>query len=135
MAHQSLYRRYRPQRFDEIKGQPHIVRALRNSAAEDRVGHAYLFSGPRGTGKTSTARILAKVLNCTDVVAGEPCGVCDSCVAIEAGNSFDVTELDAASNRRIDDIRDLIATTALASPGRTRMYILDEVHMLSLIHI
>jgi DNA polymerase-3 subunit gamma/tau len=131
VAHQSLYRRYRPQRFGEIKGQDHVVRALRNAAAEDRVGHAYLFSGPRGTGKTSTARILAKVLNCTDVVDGEPCGVCDSCVAIEAGTSFDVTELDAASNRRIDDIRDLIATTALTTPGRTRLYILDEVHMLT----
>ena len=131
MAHQSLYRRYRPQRFEEIKGQDHVVRALRNAAAEDRVGHAYLFSGPRGTGKTSTARILAKVLNCTASEGGEPCGTCESCGAIEAGTSFDVTELDAASNRRIDDVRDLIATTALASPGRTRMYILDEVHMLT----
>jgi len=131
MAFQSLYRRYRPQRFSEIKGQEHVVRALRNAAAEDRLGHAYLFSGPRGTGKTSTARILAKVLNCEHPVDGEPDGTCASCLAIEAGTSFDVTELDAASNTGVDNMRDLIASTTLASPGRTRLYILDEVHMLS----
>jgi DNA polymerase-3 subunit gamma/tau len=131
MAFQSLYRRYRPQRFSEIRGQEHVVAALRNAAAEDRLGHAYLFSGPRGTGKTSTARILAKVLNCERPVDGEPCGVCAPCRAIETGSSFDVTELDAASNRGINEMKDLLGTTRLMSGGRTRLYILDEVHMLT----
>ncbi|HYF47280.1 MAG TPA: DNA polymerase III subunit gamma/tau, partial [Acidimicrobiales bacterium] len=107
------------------------VRALRNAVREDRVGHAYLFSGPRGTGKTTTARILAKVLNCTNPSDGEPCGVCESCKAIEGGSSMDVHELDAASNNGVDAIRDLIAKAALGTPGRTKVYILDEVHMLS----
>jgi DNA polymerase-3 subunit gamma/tau len=131
MAYQSLYRRYRPQRFSEIRGQEHLVAGLQNAVRTDRVGHAYLFSGPRGTGKTSTARILAKVLNCENPVDAEPCGVCESCVAIENGTSFDVHELDAASNNGVEAIRDLIARTAMGTPGRTKVYILDEVHMLS----
>ncbi len=131
MAFQSLYRRYRSQRFDELVGQDHVVAALRNAAAEDRLGHAYLFSGPRGTGKTSTARILAKVLNCENPTGGEPDGTCPACKAIEAGSSFDVTELDAASNRGINEMKDLLATTRLSSGGRNRLYILDEVHMLT----
>ena len=131
MAHQSLYRRYRPRRFSEVRGQQHLVDALRNAVNEDRLGHAYLFSGPRGTGKTSTARILAKVLNCESPIDGEPCCECPSCLSIEAGNSFDVHELDAASNNGVDAIRELIARAALGTPGRTKVYILDEVHMLS----
>ncbi|NDI16055.1 MAG: DNA polymerase III subunit gamma/tau, partial [Actinobacteria bacterium] len=131
MATQSLYRRYRPRRFGELKGQEHIVRALRNAVANDRGGQAYLFSGPRGTGKTSAARILAKVLNCANPTQGEPCCECESCVAIERGTSFDVLELDAASNNGVDNIRELIERAAMGNPGRHRVFILDEVHMLS----
>ncbi len=131
MEYQSLYRRYRSRRFSEQRGQEHIVKALRTAVETNRVGHAYLFSGPRGTGKTSTARILAKVLNCTNVVGGEPCCECDSCKSVEAGTSYDVHELDAASNNGVDSMRDLIEKTMLGTPGRHKVYILDEVHMLS----
>ncbi|HWC37872.1 MAG TPA: DNA polymerase III subunit gamma/tau, partial [Acidimicrobiales bacterium] len=130
-SYQSLYRRYRPQRFSEVKGQDHVTRALRNAARDGRVAHAYLFSGPRGTGKTSTARILAKVLNCPNQRDGEPCGTCDSCVQVALGASFDVHELDAASNNGVEAMRDLVARAALGTPGRWKVYIVDEVHMLS----
>jgi len=131
MAHQSLYRRYRPRRFADVRGQDHVVKALRNAVAQGTEGHAYLFSGPRGTGKTSTARILAKALNCPNLVEGEPCGECESCLSIEHGNSYDLFELDAASNNGVDAMRELISRTVVGSPGRNKVYILDEVHMLS----
>ena len=131
MAYQSLYRRYRPQTFSDMRGQEHVVKALRNAVRDDRVGHAYLLSGPRGTGKTTAARVLAKVLNCENPVDGEPDGTCASCVSIESGTSFDLHELDAASNNKVDDIRDLLSKVALGTPGRTKVYLLDEVHMLT----
>ena len=127
----SLYRRFRPGRFDEIRGQDHVVRALRSAVRDDRVSHAYLFSGPRGTGKTSSARILAKALNCEAPVDGEPCGTCTSCVEITQGSSLNVHELDAASNNGVDAMRDLVAHAGLGTPGRWKVYIVDEVHMLS----
>ena len=127
----SLYRRFRPGRFDELRGQDHVVRALRSAVRDDRVAHAYLFSGPRGTGKTSSARILAKALNCEAPVDGEPCGTCTSCIEITQGSSLNVHELDAASNNGVDAMRDLVAHAGLGTPGRWKVYIVDEVHMLS----
>ena len=131
MAYQSLYRRYRPQKWSDLKGQDHVSHTLRNAVREEQVSHAYLFSGPRGTGKTSSARILAKALNCPNQVDGEPCGTCDSCVGITEGRSLDVVELDAASNRGVDAMRDLVSRAALGTPGRWKVYIVDEVHMLT----
>jgi DNA polymerase III subunit gamma/tau len=131
-SYQSLYRRYRPQRFDEVLGQEHITKALRNAVRDGRVGHAYLFSGPRGTGKTSTARVLAKVLNCAAPVDGEPCGQCESCVAVADGRVTDwLLEQDAASKSKVDDMRDLLERVPLGTSGNRKVIILDEVHMLS----
>ncbi|HLI44379.1 MAG TPA: DNA polymerase III subunit gamma/tau [Acidimicrobiales bacterium] len=130
-GYQSLYRRYRPQRFSEVRGQDLTVATLRHAVRDGRVAHAYLFSGPRGTGKTSTARILAKALNCLDLDDGEPCGRCEACLDIARGASLDVHELDAASNNGVDAMRDLVSRAALATPGKRKVYIIDEVHMLS----
>ena len=129
--HVSLYRRFRPQRFSEVLGQGHVTKALKNAIINGHVSHLYLFSGPRGTGKTSTARILAKALNCESPTDGEPCSVCESCISVVEGRSFDVEELDAASNSGVDSIRALIATVPNASVGEWKVYIIDEVHMLS----
>lgn len=130
-VYQALYRRYRPQRFADVRGQEHVTRALSNTVRDGRVPHAFLFSGPRGTGKTSTARILAMALNCDRPQAGEPDGTCLSCTAIRSGASMDVFELDAASNRKLDEMRDLLSRVALGTPGRWKVYIIDEVHQLT----
>jgi DNA polymerase III subunit gamma/tau len=132
VAEASLYRRHRPQSFDEVVGQEHVVRTLRNAVETDRVHHAYLFVGSRGTGKTSLAKILARSLNCVNGPTVTPCGKCESCVTIAAGTSLDVIEMDAASNRSVDDIRDLRERVGYApAAGRWKVYILDEAHMLT----
>ncbi|HVE76076.1 MAG TPA: DNA polymerase III subunit gamma/tau [Actinomycetota bacterium] len=131
MAHVSLYRKYRPQKFADILGQDHVTRTLQNAVVEKRVAHAFLFSGPRGTGKTSTARLLAKTLNCASG-GPEPDSTCDSCIEISQGISLDVVEIDAASHGSVDDARDLREKVAYASVGgRWKVYIIDECHMLS----
>ena len=130
--HQALYRKWRPKTFSEVCGQEHITSILRQEATEGKFNHAYLFCGSRGTGKTTCAKILAKVVNCENPIEGNPCGVCPSCLAIENGSTTDVLEMDAASNNGVDNIRD-IRDEVVYSPSflKYRVYIVDEVHMLS----
>ena len=129
---QALYRKWRSRTFNEVVGQEHVTQTLRNALREGRVAHAYLFSGPRGTGKTSTARILAKALNCTAPEAERPCDKCANCRAISEGRMLDLIEIDAASNNSVDDIRELRDKVGFQpSEGRYKVYIIDEVHMLS----
>ena len=132
MTSQSLYRKWRSQTFDDLVGQEPIIRTLKNALKSGNLTHAYLFAGPRGTGKTSTARLLAKTINCSNPQDGEPCNECQQCREITAGNSFNVIEIDAASNRGIDNIRDLREKVMMPpSTGKYKVYVLDEAHMLT----
>ena len=132
MAYTALYRKWRPSRFEDVRGQEHIVRTLTNQIRADRIGHAYLFCGTRGTGKTTVAKIFARAVNCEHPVNGSPCNECAACKAIAAGSSMNVVEIDAASNNGVDNIRE-IRDEVQYSPteGKYRVYIIDEVHMLS----
>ena len=132
MSYQVFARKYRPQTFDDLVGQAHVTRTLKNAVEQNRLAHAYLFVGPRGIGKTSTARILAKALNCVNGPTVTPCGVCDSCKEITAGNSLDVLEIDGASNNGVEQVRELRDNVRYApSKGHFKIYIIDEVHMLT----
>ena len=132
MAYTSLYRKYRPDTFDKVIGQDHIVRTLKNQIETGQIGHAYIFTGTRGTGKTSVAKIFARAVNCLNPVNGSPCGKCDNCIELAKSGNFDILEIDAASNNSVDQIREL--TEKINFPptiGKYKVYIIDEVHMLS----
>jgi DNA polymerase III subunit gamma/tau len=132
VSYEVFARKYRPQTFDDLVGQAHVSRTLKNAVAQNRLAHAYLFVGPRGVGKTSTARILAKSLNCIEGPTITPCGVCDNCREIAGGNSLDVIEIDGASNNSVEDVRQLRENVRYApAKGRYKIYLIDEVHMLS----
>ncbi|MEG1049874.1 MAG: AAA family ATPase, partial [Oscillospiraceae bacterium] len=133
MQHIALYRKYRPKTFSEVVGQKAVVESLKNQVASGKLGHAFLFTGTRGTGKTSCAKIFAKAINCTNSTNGEPCLECDICKGIENETIYDVTEMDAASNNSVEDIRSILNEVSyLPIMAKYKVYIIDEVHMLSM---
>ncbi len=133
MSYQALYRKFRPSDFSSVKGQDHIVTTLKNQIKSDRIGHAYLFCGTRGTGKTSVAKIMARAVNCQNLKDGNPCGECENCRSILAGTNMNVIEIDAASNNSVDNIREIVEEVTYApTSGKYKVYIIDEVHMLSI---
>lgn len=133
MAYTALYRKFRPDNYEDVKGQEHITRTLANQVINNRIGHAYLFCGTRGTGKTTVAKIFARAVNCEHPVNGNPCNECETCKAIMAGNSMNVIEMDAASNNGVDSIREIVEEVQYRPPtGKYKVYIIDEVHMLSI---
>src|SRR5574342_362606 len=132
MSYQVLARKWRPRNFDSLVGQEHVVKALRHALDEKRLHHAYLFSGTRGVGKTTLARILAKSLNCETGISSRPCGKCSTCLEIDASRFVDLLEVDAATNTKVDEMRQLLENAVYApSRGRFKVYVIDEVHMLS----
>src|SRR5438552_15903245 len=133
MSYQVLARKWRPQRFDDVVGQQAVTRTLRNALASGRLAHAFVFAGPRGVGKTTTARILARALSCVKGPTADPCGECDACVEIAEGRDIDVLEIDAATHTQVENVREVIVAGINIKPARDRykVFIIDEVHMLS----
>ena len=133
MSYQVLARKWRPQTFEAVVGQPAVTRTLRNALASGRLAHAFVFAGPRGVGKTTSARILARALNCVKGPTPDPCGTCDACVEIAEGRDIDVLEIDAATHTQVDNVREVIISGLAIAPVRNRykIFIIDEVHQLS----